>query len=1065
MKLKAILLTLSLLIIILVATGGIFYYQTAKSAAIQQNHFATANILTKSAENITTNISNDRAALRRLAANVPLQAALRDPTPATLAAANQTLASFNSAFHAGIFYLLDAQGNTIASSNQGTPGSFVDHNYGFRPYFREAIQGRPTTFLGQGVTSGEPGIYQSHPLYSPEDNRIIGVIVGKFFPADILGEINNDYYRGLVALTSPADIIFLCNQPELNGNFLWETSAVDRQKLADARQFGPGPWPWSGFRKIDATKAVDREGHEFALHEANIGALTGWHLLFLHDNTSFAAELSATLTREIGTTLGLALLVFSLLVITLYVMATEEITQRRQAEDKLRAYQQHLERLIEERTAQISDTNRELQREIEAHKTDAGKLEYSNKSLAILNKVLQISQEARPLPEFLNEFLKYASSFAELGLLPKGALFLVEKEQPHVLRLTAHYNLSDPLPEICNQVAFGRCLCGRAAETGKIIFADQIDERHENTYAGIHPHGHYCVPILARDHAVLGVYNVYTRNLVSRDPRVEKLLNSVAAVLGNIIEYKNAEAKIRENHAKYRAITDTANDSIVMINHLGLISFWNLAAEKIFGFTTAEALGQKLHDLITPERFRAAAATGFAQFLKTGQGPIIGKTVEMLARHKSGANFPIELSISALRQGQHWAAVAIIRDITERKTSEAEKLKMEQQLQHAQKMEAIGTLAAGIAHDFNNILSSILGYAELVRDDMPPTCTESLDDLTQVIKAGNRAKELVKQIMTFSSQTEDEAFPIQISLVIKEALKLLRASLPANIEIKQMISANSATIMCNPSHIHQIIMNLCTNSYRAMRADGGVLEVRLDSFTSDPAFAEHHPELSAGEYLCLTVRDTGYGIAPAILPRIFDPYFSTNKKEDGTGLGLAVVHGLVAKMRGAIEVESEPGQGATFKVFFPKAKTFIEPRITPSIAEIRGSETILLVDDELPLLQLEERMLTSLGYKTVCRTSSIEAMELFRNQPDRFDLVVTDHSMPNMTGAKLAEVMVDIRPDIPIILCTGYSELDISADVKNRCIREIVMKPVNKKELALAIRRLLGHGKSDNIQD
>jgi PAS domain S-box-containing protein len=1055
LKLKAILLTLSLLIFIIAITGGIYYYQNAKFAATQQNHLTAADMVSKSAEAIDVHLLKYRAAISLLAASAPPREALRQQTPAALQAANETLDSFTQAYHDGIFYLLNARGDSIASSNREVADSFVGHNYGFRPYFQEAIQGRPATFLGLGVTSKEPGIYQSHPVSNLTADQIIGVAVGKFPLDDLRDEINHDYYRGIVALTGPSDIVFLCSQPALQGKFLWEPTAAAREKLAATRQFGPGPWPWSGIRKITGGQARGPQGREFTIHRVNIGALPGWHLIFLHDSTSFAAELSATLTREIGTTFGFSLLLVSLLVIALYVMANREMKGRRQAEEELRLNQQHLERMVETRTAQISDTSRKLRDEIEEHKQDTRKLEYSNKTLAILNKVLQISQEARPLPEFLNKFLRYASSFSELGLLAKGALFLVEKDQPHILHLTAHYNLNEKLPVICDQVAFGRCLCGRAAATGKTVFADQLDERHENTYAGIHPHGHYCVPILSKDNAILGVYNVYTRNLVSHDPRLEKLLNSVAAVLANIIEYKRAEAKIRESHAKHRAITNTANDSIVMINHLGRVTFWNPAAEKLFGFTIAEALGQPLHDLITPENYRTEAAAGFAHFLKTGQGPIIGKTIEMPALHKNGSKFPIELSVSAVREGQHWAAVGIIRDITERKTGEAEKLKMEQQLQHAQKMEAIGTLAAGIAHDFNNILSSILGYAELVRDDMPPTCTESLDDLAQVIKAGNRAKELVKQILTFSRQTEEESFPIQISLVIKEALKLLRASLPTNIEIKQMISAGSTSVLCDPTQIHQIIMNLCTNSYRAMRDEGGVLDVRLESFTPDPAFVANHPDLPTGEFLCLTVSDTGYGIDPAVLPRIFDPYFSTNKKEDGTGLGLAVVHGLVTKLGGAIEVSSELGAGATFKVFLPKAKNFTEPRIDSDAPAIHGSETILLIDDELPILQLEERMLTTLGYKTVCRTSSIEAMELFRNQPDRFDLVVTDHSMPNMTGAKLAEVMVDIRADIPIILCTGYSEVDIPPHVKKRCIRDIIMKPVNKKELAHAIRRVL----------
>jgi PAS domain S-box-containing protein len=665
------------------------------------------------------------------------------------------------------------------------------------------------------------------------------------------------------------------------------------------------------------------------------------------------------------------------------------------------------------------------------------------------------------LQDFFNEFLQFASSFSEFGLLPKGALFLVDEDKPETLQMMAHYNLTAPLPKLCNQVPFGHCLCGRAAATGKIVFASHIDERHDNTYEGIQPHGHYCIPIFSRSNRVLGVYNVYTKNNAAHDERLEDLLTSVASVLANIIEHKTAERQSLESHAKHRAITNTASDSIIMIDHHGQITFWNPAAEKLFGYNRSEVLGQDLHNLIAPLEFREKAHTGFKDFITTGQGPLIGKALEMSGLKKDGTIFPVELSTSAVKQGNHWAAIAILRDISARKDLEGEKLKIAQQIRQAQKMEAIGTLAGGIAHDFNNILSSILGYAELVKEDMSPTCIESLHDLDQVIIAGKRAKELVKQILTFSRQTEEEAQPIQISLVIKETIKLLQATLPKNIEIQQMISAGSEVVLCDPSQIHQLIMNLCTNSYQAMRDAGGTLEVRLESFSPDDTFVENHPDLPAARYLRLTVSDTGQGIGPAVLPRIFEPYFSTKKKgEGGTGLGLAVAHGIVKRLAGAIEVNSELGVGTIFKVYLPVLNEQISPDKPLPDLPIHGSENILLVDDELSLLELEERTLAPLGYKTVCRTSSIEALELFRNDPDRFDLVVTDHNMPNMTGAQMAEEMVNIRPDIPIILCTGYSELDISAAIMGKCIRKTIMKPVSKKELAHSIREVLGRNRN-----
>lgn len=1057
MKLKIILLILSCLIFTLALVDGVFYYKTVKNAAIQQNHHLADHSLAKAAKDINSNLLRGRSALSRLAASEPLQKALQSSTSATVHEANEALDSFNNAFQDGIFYLIDGAGNTLASSNRNTSSSFVGNNYGFRPYFKEAIQGRPSLFLGVGVTSKKPGIYLSYPVYDLNTDRVMGVVTGKLPVDNILDEIKQASYQGIVAFTGPYDIVFLSNHEELVGKFLWETSAEGRAKIAATRQFGTGPWPWAGIKKIDINHAVDSAGHEFTVQQHNIKLLPGWHLTFLHEDSLFMADLSATLTRKIGVTVAAALVCISLLVVLLYLMASKEIRRRMLAEDTLIAHQKNLEIIIEERTAELLDANEYLETEIVEHKKATRNLEYSNKSQEILNRLLRLSQQVLPLQEFFNEFLQNVGSCSELGLQPKGVLFLVDRNQPDMLLLKAHHNLDKSLLNICKQVPFGRCLCGRAAATGKLVFVGSIDECHENTCEGILPHGHYCVPIIGKSKKVLGVYSVYTEEHVVYDKRVEKLLVSIASVLASVIEYKRAGHKMRESHEKHQAITNTAHDAIIMVNHLGLISFWNPAAEKIFGFTSGEALGQNMHHfLVVPGETRKKADTSFERFLKTGHGSMVGKTVEMIGQHKKGTEFPLELSLSAVLQNKHWAAIGIVRDITERKNREAEKIKMDQQLRQAQKMEAIGTLAGGIAHDFNNILTSILGYAELIRDDMDPSRTESLDDVAQVIKAGKRAKELVAQIRTFSCQAEDDVYPIQVSMVIKEALKLLRASLPTNIEIKQLISAGSTTILSDPAKIHQLIMNLSTNAYRAMREDGGILEVRLETFDLTDDFKAKHLELQAGHYLRLLVRDSGHGMDPTVLPRIFDPYFSTNKKEDGTGLGLAVVHGIVTGLGGAIEVSSELGVGTTFKIFLPVAEGLVAEKEFPADTVMqRGGESILLVDDELPILLLEERMLAPLGYKITCRTSSVEAMELFRNCPERFDLVITDHSMPNMTGAKLAEGMVEIRPDIPIILCTGYSELNMSQDARDKCIREIIMKPVDQRDLAQAIRQVL----------
>jgi PAS domain S-box-containing protein len=400
-----------------------------------------------------------------------------------------------------------------------------------------------------------------------------------------------------------------------------------------------------------------------------------------------------------------------------------------------------------------------------------------------------------------------------------------------------------------------------------------------------------------------------------------------------------------------------------------------------------------------------------------------------------------------------YVRLEVATDITQLKTLEQERQLTESQLRQAQKMEAIGTLAGGIAHDFNNILSAILGYSELALDD-------ALNDrpspqyLRQILKAGSRARDLVQQILTFSRQTETVAKPIQVQPIVKEALKLLRASLPSTIEIRPYIQCD-AIVEADPIQIHQVIMNLCTNAGHAMRETGGTLTVKIMKETLSRTFTERYADMSPGEYLKIEVSDTGHGISEEIMDKIFDPYFTTKEKGEGTGMGLAVVQGIVQGCNGAVSVGTSEGQGASFKIYLPIIHTD-EPIKTKSEVIIPGgNERILFVDDEPALVELSKQLMERLGYQVTVRTSSIEALELFKSQPDEFDLIITDMTMPNMTGDVLATKLLSIRPDIPVIICTGYSE-KITQDLCDRLnIKALILKPIIRDELLVAVRRVL----------
>jgi len=368
-------------------------------------------------------------------------------------------------------------------------------------------------------------------------------------------------------------------------------------------------------------------------------------------------------------------------------------------------------------------------------------------------------------------------------------------------------------------------------------------------------------------------------------------------------------------------------------------------------------------------------------------------------------------------------------------------------------MEAIGTLAGGIAHDFNNILSSIIGFTEISMRDVPPG-SKLAENLQRVFNSGVRAAELVKQILTFSRQTEHEVKPVQVKPIAEETLKLIRASLPATIEIQQDLRSDSP-ILADPTQIHQVIMNLCTNAHHAMRETGGKLVVNLNDVELNADITGPYPAMAPGPYVKLTVNDSGHGIAPEIKDRIFDPFYTTKQLDEGTGLGLSVVHGIVLDCGGMLSVDSTPGKGSTFDIFFPIIKSGQDAEIASRASLPTGNERILFVDDEEFHVEMVKQVLEHLGYQVTAKTNSRDALREFRAKPDEFDLVLTDLTMPKMTGDALAKEIRSIRSEMPVILCTGYAGDITPAKAKALGIQDVVMKPAVAEEIAGTVRRAL----------
>ena len=507
---------------------------------------------------------------------------------------------------------------------------------------------------------------------------------------------------------------------------------------------------------------------------------------------------------------------------------------------------------------------------------------------------------------------------------------------------------------------------------------------------------------------------------------------------------EKVEADLIKSEKKYYDLYDNAPDMFASVQiETAQIADCNRTLAQALGFEKDVIIGKKIIEIYDPV-CQEDRKKMIRQFVKTGhvQG------VELKLRRSDGTSIDVSLNMSSIRDdaGRVTYTRSIWRDITDKK-------KLENQLIQASKMEAIGTLAGGVAHDFNNILAAIIGYTEISMEDIHDEAILK-DNLAQVLNAAVRARELVKQILAYSRQTEPLFKPIHVTPIVMETLGLLRASLPVTIETRSYIRSNF-TVMADATQIQQVIMNLCTNASQAMSDNRGRIDVSLTDETISADRAMDLSELTPGPYVRLTVRDTGEGMPPHVQKRIFDPFFTTKEVGVGTGMGLSVVHGIIKNHDGAIQVLSEVGEGTTFHVFLPAEIGVSASGEEKSVIAPMGTERILIVDDEPALVDMQKQYLEFLGYTVATETDSRDALIRFKKNPEVFDLVITDMTMPRMTGCDLGIELMRIKPDIPIIMCTGFSTKMSQEQAEQLNFKAFLLKPVQLNRLALTIRNVL----------
>ena len=540
---------------------------------------------------------------------------------------------------------------------------------------------------------------------------------------------------------------------------------------------------------------------------------------------------------------------------------------------------------------------------------------------------------------------------------------------------------------------------------------------------------------------------------------IERLKKRIAGLEKTLQIVTGYSGRVEKNLKQvFDVISETIPVPMVITSKkTGTILFSNSRAQKIFGYSKERFHLINALDLFDQKKDYIV----FEEMLAT-DGEVKGFNLSL--KQNNHATFPASLFSNDISFEGQDCLVTVVYDLSHLKKEEEKRLSLEKKIRQTQKMEALGTLAGGIAHDLNNILFGIIGFTELCLSE--PQQNENQSHFLQgILKAALRAKDLVKQVLTFSRFQPGQDFkPIHMKYIIKEVMHLFKASLPKTIEIIENINSNTF-IMGDMAQIHQIIMNLLTNAGYAMQENGGILEITLLDLKIDHDNLTFYPELKPGNYSQLTVRDTGVGISPDIKDKIFDPFFTTKPKGDGTGLGLSVIHGIVKNHGGIISVYSEPNQGATFSVILPAKELTPKKNDThnESILLPKGSEHILLVDDEEDLINMLERMLISLGYQITPTMNSHEALMIFKKNPNQFDLVITDMTMPQMTGKELAKQLLSIKPDLPIIICTGYSTNINKESALKMGIQSFIIKPILKRDLAITIREVLDKNNTKGV--
>jgi two-component system cell cycle sensor histidine kinase/response regulator CckA len=697
---------------------------------------------------------------------------------------------------------------------------------------------------------------------------------------------------------------------------------------------------------------------------------------------------------------------------------------------------------------------------------EGGHVQEGMAEIRTLREALQLAAEGVATPESGNVFRELARHLAIaldvdcafIGVLAPGQQDTVQVISGYFhgeLKDGFHYSLQGTP---CENVV-GQQFRYYPEGVQQLFSSPTVREMGTVGYAGI--------PLYDSTGGVLGLMSVMNCRPLADQPLTEALLKIFSVRAAVELERRNAdqarsekEQELRKSEDRLRATVESAMDCIIAMDREGRITEFNPAAEQCFGHRKVDILGEPMAELIIPERFRLGHETGMARYRDTGTGAYLGRRVEVSAMRADGSEFPAELAIDVAQGAEGEIFIGYIRDITERREAEEQRQRLEAQLRQAQKMEAIGQLTGGIAHDFNNILTAMTGYVLLAGEH-----AESLGDpklsryLDRAQRSGQRASDLIQQMLTFSRGQHGEPRPVALAPLIEEWVGLLETTLPSSVEIRTDLDPQVPEALLDPLQIEQVLMNLCINARDAMQGHGR-LAVSLHVLSYNDSVCASCRQPVTGEFIEIAVRDTGPGVPSEVQERMFEPFFSTKAVGHGSGMGLSMVHGIVHDHEGHLLLDSSAGEGTALRILLPALSAGDSGEETVDIVDARPdrhriSGRVLLIDDEPAVGEFMQDLLEGWGLTVSVFNSSVDACMNFSDDPDLYDLVILDQTMPRMTGMDVARQLLMLRPDLPVILYTGYSDEVSEEQVVSAGIRALVNKPVNTQRLYDLIRGLL----------